>query len=267
MLRLYKKTMERRGYSENTIKNYIVEVNRMLIFFNNDISNLQYTDMLNYINTKESSTRTINSNLSAIRNFLTFLKDTKNYNIQFDFNKLYGKVSSDEKKNIVKEDVFIAFFKYLEEKEEYIQLAFKTLEDTGIRLSELTNLRKEDILEINGKAFLNIRDSKNRKSRIVPIFSRSVLRGLLKHTKYYIKDKIFYISNRGYQHYVIDFEKKYNMEINVHLFRHRFARKKLSEGMEIHILSRILGHSDISTTMLYLSDFENEILEMGVDYD
>ena len=42
-----------------------------------------------------------------------------------------------------------------------------------------------------------------------------------------------------------------------HTFRHTFARGWLENGGEIFKLSRVLGHSEMQTTQIYLRDFQS----------
>jgi len=48
--------------------------------------------------------------------------------------------------------------------------------------------------------------------------------------------------------------KLYFQDINIrpHLFRHSFATHLLRKGIDISIVSKLLGHNDIKTTMRYL---------------
>jgi hypothetical protein len=54
------------------------------------------------------------------------------------------------------------------------------------------------------------------------------------------------------------------MRISPHTFRHTFARGWLENGGEIFKLSRVLGHSEMQTTQIYLRDFQSR--EARVDH-
>ena len=54
------------------------------------------------------------------------------------------------------------------------------------------------------------------------------------------------------------------VRISPHTFRHTFARGWLENGGEIFKLSRVLGHSEMQTTQIYLRDFQSR--EARVDH-
>jgi integrase/recombinase XerD len=47
------------------------------------------------------------------------------------------------------------------------------------------------------------------------------------------------------------------VRMSPHTFRHTFARGRLENGGEIFKLSRVLGHSEMQTTQIYLRDFQS----------
>jgi len=50
-----------------------------------------------------------------------------------------------------------------------------------------------------------------------------------------------------------------------HLFRHQFAASYIRQGGDIYRLSRLLGHTSVSTTQLYLRSMGIEDIRAGQD--
>ena len=119
---------------------------------------------------------------------------------------------------------------------------------TGVRVTEAISLLKKDIDFSNHT--MRIRWLKNRKYlfRIIPIYPR--LKDMLQIYTATLKaeDKVFNITRQR----VWQLVSKYFEKGHPHQFRHSFAVNWLRSGGEIATLSKILGHSSVITTMIYL---------------
>lgn len=130
-------------------------------------------------------------------------------------------------------------------------LLILTLFRTGVRVDELTSLKKRDI--DFSEQLLTVRDGKGGKDRVIPI--EDELSNLL---GFYTDDMspndvLFDVSNR----HVSRICKKYAPEhlrerVSPHKFRHSFGVYCIKQGMNLRTLQKILGHSDLSTTQVYL---------------
>lgn len=129
----------------------------------------------------------------------------------------------------------------------------------GLRGQEVINLKISDIdFE---RMTIHIRQSKYKKDRIVPL-SKAMASGLQKYLKAenpYIwlfngKEPDGRYSVRGLSWVMRESIKKTSItkEVNLHTLRHTYATHLLEEGLNIVTLKELLGHADISTTMIYL---------------
>jgi site-specific recombinase XerD len=126
---------------------------------------------------------------------------------------------------------------------------------SGIRLSELSNIKLEDLdLE---KHILRVCQGKNKKDRIVPVSKAGCawVRKYIKkvRTLYLPKENYLIVGKWGgrmYVGYPGDIVKKYG-EFSPHKYRHGFATHLLRGGMKETSLQRLLGHAQISTTQIY----------------
>lgn len=135
-------------------------------------------------------------------------------------------------------------------------LILLTLWRTGIRNSELINLKKRDIKTDE----LTIRQGKGHKDRIVPLDTH--LSDLLQyHTaKIPLDDEVFPLTSAQIRN--ISHRYQPNDEVvKPHTFRHSFAVHCLKQGMNLRSLQKILGHNDLATTALYLDLIAKDIKE------
>ena len=116
-----------------------------------------------------------------------------------------------------------------------------------MRNSELVNLRKKDIMD----STIIIRDGKGHKDRVIPLENElGNLLGLFADYKGH-EDLLFSISKRQIRNLVYKYRGEYE-HVSPHTFRHSFAVYCLKNGMNLENLRRILGHSNLNTTQVYL---------------
>lgn len=139
---------------------------------------------------------------------------------------------------------------------------FATFIFSGLRKKELLNLKLTDVDIENLTIF--VRQGKGSKDRVIPI--NFTLAGIL--NKYLEERKRlrrtcaeFFTSlnhNMGFtdsgpKHLVRNMQKASGIKFTIHKLRHTFATLMLEGGCDIFSLSKMMGHSDIKTTTIYLS--------------
>lgn len=147
---------------------------------------------------------------------------------------------------------------------------------TGIRVSELINLRISDIDFTND--YIRI-IGKGSKERIVPFndISKKYLilyindyRPILLKRKtnefLFINNLSNQISRQGFFKILkeICFKQGVDKNVSPHTLRHSFATHLLNNGADLRIIQELLGHSDLSTTQIY-TEVLNEKLKK--DYE
>jgi len=136
------------------------------------------------------------------------------------------------------------------------RVAFLCAFGSGLRLSEVTHLEPRDFDFKTGQ--LKVREGKGLKDRIVPI-----PKGMKEEYMHFIP---FEFENRSLQKAFKRaceragiFERK--PKVTFHSLRHGFATTCLRKGISLRAIQRMLGHSDLSTTGIYLDLCPEEILE------
>lgn len=147
------------------------------------------------------------------------------------------------------------------------KVAVSLLYGCGLRCMELRNLRLVD-LHLDRKQ-LHVFCGKGGKDRILPI-PRTLITDLKRYIRQYsVNDWLFGMprkdraggefdsrfSQRGVQWMVrqLATNAKINRRVTVHTLRHSFATHLLDDGMDLITLQRLMGHSTLNTTILYLN--------------
>lgn len=262
-----------RNYSEYTIKNYELDI---LDFLNHclDIKlnpyKITYFDVKSYLvklYEKKYKATTISRKISSLRTFYSFLYD----NNLVDKN-IFKYVSTPKKekrlpKYITNDDITTIFnipdiSSPLGQRN---RLILELLYGSGIRVSELCNIKVKDI-NINNKTIRIL--GKGSKERIVfygescreilEIYLSDGRETLLnkKNNDYliigaYRKNKP--LTTRSVQLIINDLIEKtaINKKVTPHVLRHTFATHLLNEGCDILIVKEFLGHSSLDTTGIY----------------
>ncbi len=141
------------------------------------------------------------------------------------------------------------------------RLVLELLYSTGMRLSELVNLKPLDI-DLNNCTIKVL--GKRNKERIIPFTLQ-----LKKEFEEYSKEKeklqkvdslFFFLTDNNesiYPKFVYRLVKKYLTTVTTitkkspHVLRHTFATHMLNNGADINAIKEILGHSNLSATQIY----------------
>ncbi len=139
----------------------------------------------------------------------------------------------------------------------------ETLYSCGLRVSELTNLRFQDLYFEEG--YIRV-EGKGEKQRLVPISETAInkIKNWLEHRKQIDINKghedVVFISPRGKaisRITVFYHVKQYSemagiqKDVSPHVFRHSFATHLLERGANIRVIQEMLGHEKITTTEIY----------------
>lgn len=140
--------------------------------------------------------------------------------------------------------------------------------DTGMRLSELTSLSLDRLFLTGSPTFVRVL-GKGKKERDIPIGrkSRRYLQAYLRQRQK--KAEVVFLNrsgepltSSGVEQLLYDLCDAAGIErASAHKFRHTFAVSFLQNGLgDLHTLSRLLGHSETSTTDIYLRARTKEMI-------
>ena len=129
----------------------------------------------------------------------------------------------------------------------------------GLRISEVANLRQADI--DMDRMQIHIRQSKNNKDRMVPL-AEYMKDGLLKYYGACCPREFVFnggdghraLSVRAIQYILRETVGKTDIKkrVTLHTLRHSYATHLCEDGLDILTIRDLLGHEDVTTTMVYL---------------
>lgn len=265
-------------YSQNTIMAYKRDLNLFFDFIKKEnIKELNYLNIQTYLSNQyllNSSMRTISRKLSAIKSYGRYLSSYKNINCDFLSKIILPKKEKNLPEYLHNDDIEklmnLPLNNFLEIRN---ALIINLLYSTGLRLSELTNLKT---LDYNKNENVFIVKGKGSKDRIVVFSSKTkqLLEMYLNERKnntcaYLLVNKNnTKLTNRGVELILKNISKKYlgHDKLHPHMLRHTFATKLLNNGLDIRVLQELLGHDSLNATQIYTHLAKNELLDLYTNY-
>ncbi len=137
------------------------------------------------------------------------------------------------------------------------RLILRMLYKCGLRVSELCNLHIEDIHFHD--ALVLIKNGKGNKDRLVPIDNHTldmveIFKGGAEVGVVILSMRGERLSTRQVERIVDKYAKRagINKHVHPHMLRHSFAVHCLKSGMNLRTVQKMLGHSSLTTTQIYL---------------
>jgi integrase/recombinase XerD len=273
MVSAFLSTRRLRNLSPNTITFYSQHLNKFLEFMKSDYPDVFLEQIDHNILREYVSELKENHSAGGVNHHIKVLK------ILFKFMVEEGVISANPSKKISRiktEQVVIPTFSdsqimaILEVTKHQMDFPgirnyalITLLYDTGCRISELLELKDDDI-QLDEKIF-TVR-GKGGKGRVVPFGDRSLI-GLVKYlnrrTTLFGKGGVLFLTKFGdpltrrMTNKIIERigekAKVENVRLSAHTFRHTFAKNWLMNGGDIFSLQKILGHRTLDMVRSYVN--------------
>lgn len=253
-----------KNYSENTIISYINDLYYFHEFIKMDFDRVKYDDVrdyLEYLNLKKEKSTSVSRKISSLKSFYKFL-----YKNNYIDKKDYPLVKVTYPKKEKKLPKFLYYNDLLEIINESSKdkdgvrdrLIIEMLYATGVRVSELVNIKLSDI-DFNNKRIVVC--GKGNKERVVYYgdYAKEVLDKYLKthirkdNNYLFLNSKGEQITDGGIRYIIDNIMKKLSIKTHVtpHVLRHTFATDMLNNGCDIKVVQELLGHSSLKATEIY----------------
>ncbi len=268
-------------YSPYTITSYKKDTYDYLEFLkknNIDIKNSNYKiveEYSKYLYKKKLSKRSIARKYSSIRTFYNYL-EKKNILENNIFNLLENPKKEEKLPRFINEYELDKMFEIPDNspKGQRDRLILEILYGTGVRVSELVNIKINDI-DFNNNS-IKVR-GKGNKDRYVFYgkYCKEAINNYIKNGRISLLNGQtcdYLLLNRfGKNISVVSIRKILNeiinkcsldIKISPHVLRHTFATHLLNEGADIMHVKELLGHSSLSTTSIYTHVTNEKIKEV-----
>ncbi len=257
-----------RGLSEHTAKAYIRYNSSFLKFVKKEPANVSEDDTKRFIGMLIKKRMSQNS-IALVKASLKFYygevlgKSVVHFKTPKISKRLPTVLTKDEVKRLLEAT-----------KSDKSRVMLKMLYSSGLRVSELVNLRRND-LELTEKIGW-VRSGKGRKDRLI-ILSDNILADMLRFlaTKEGQNEHIFTnwhgsaLTTRNVQKMVKSVALRAGIpkKVTPHTLRHSFATHLLENGTDIRKIQELLGHANLQTTQIYTKVSTEELKKVKSPLD
>jgi integrase/recombinase XerD len=268
----FKKYLNTKRYSPNTIKTYTEALQVFLTFFNDkEVSKINNQDVVNfyssYILEKNLSISYQNQIVNAVKLYFKTIKETA-----IIVEKIYRPKTQKLLPNVLsKEEIKKILLAHSNIKHKTM---LSLIYSCGLRRSELINLKIHDIN--SDRNIVIIKQSKGKKDRIAPL-SMGVL---LMLREYYVTYKPLTYLFEGRENGTKYDERslaevlkqalekaKIKKPVSLHWLRHSYATHLLESGTDLRYIQELLGHNSSKTTEIYTHVSTKNIQQIKSPFD
>lgn len=258
----YRRYLKRRNLARYTIRNYLNNLELFLAWLRVPLEQATHLDISAYIEfllEKRRHPKTINCQLSTIRNFYDFLNHEEGVLVQNPVRKGCSLRLPKPLPRYLKDEEVERLFVQIKNPRD--RAMFMLMLRCGLRVAEVAALTI-DAIDQNRRKIL-VQSGKGRKDRVVYL-SSDALRALTDYLKVrpvsssrhvLLAGKGNYrgkpISVRGIQKRIEYYRSKIGMSASCHHLRHTMATQMLNADADLATIQDLLGHSKITTTQRY----------------
>lgn len=268
--------------STNSIIAYMADIEEFMKFTNDNypeklssgITNSEVEQYFIFLNSGELSTTSQSRKISSLRSFFGFLLLYDKIKIS-PMDRIESPKLSRKIPDTISNEEMVRVFEVAKQDAKWIGLRnfaiIDTLYSTGIRVSELVNLRMGDLFFDDG--YIRV-VGKGDKERLVPINEQTInsINTYRDSIESLSTDTLFINNRKGKltREMIFTIVKKIALKagiaraISPHTFRHTFATDMIKAGVDIRLVQDILGHESIVTTEIYThldTSFKRSVLE------
>ena len=265
-----------RGLSENTVAGYREDLSHLIemVGENRPVDEIGIMDLrgcVGRLSQKKYSATSINRFIAAVRGFMSYCRkfgrivnnpalELKSLKVPKHLPKFMTQAEVDRLCMEPKENGLLW--------EKRDRALFEMLYSSGCRVSEIVNLKFQDMSSDLSSAIVTGKGNKDRRVYFESdarealsayleerdrLFPQSSLKGGFPVSNVFLNCKGTALTDNGVRYILSRYTgpEGTNRHMSPHAFRHTFATAMLSNGADIRMVQEMLGHSSISTTQRY----------------
>lgn len=271
------KILVERNATLNTITSYRTDLKFLSTFLGNKrLHKTSKEDLENYfidLRSRDFSNATIRRKIAAFRQFFSFLYCEKISETNPATTLELPKKTLTLPRYLNKDEVLLLLACLKEGQPTTLRLyaILEILYSSGMRVSELINLRVSDVQPLfKNQQYITI-TGKGGKERILP-FSIQAIEVLKQYLRSYQSNSPWLFPGAGKKDRPMSRQRLGQLlkelalkcgikpeRISPHVLRHSFATHLLDNGMDIKVVQDLLGHAQITTTQIYTHISQNKL--------
>ncbi|MEY8417064.1 tyrosine-type recombinase/integrase [Tissierella praeacuta] len=270
-INIFRDYLKTQGRSDNTIDSYIRDILQFQRFYdaknNAELSSAIQLDIVEYkkyLQKQDYKVATINRKLVSLNIFFKFMFDSNYINNNISIETIEDK-DDKEFKGLEDEEIWKLRKEIHRFGNERDICIFEILANTGIRVSELVDIKLNDIDISERKGELIIREGKGDSKRTLPLNkdARVAIDNYIEVRKadndYLLQGQRGRMTRKGIDTMLKKYGDRLGIEVSAHRIRHTLAYKLIRNGsVGITTVKNILGHNDIQTTLIYTQTTEKD---------
>lgn len=256
--------IKQKNYSNNTLVSYINDLYYFYNFINKNLTKVKEEDIrdyLEYLNLKKENPTSVRRKISTFKSFYKFLY-TNDYIDKKDYPLVriaYPKTEKKLPKFIYYNDLLEILEASSKTNDSYRdKLIIEMLYATGLRVSELINIRIRDI-DFNNRRIVVMGKGSKERTVYYGEYAEEVLKKYLdthtrkEHGYLFVNQRGEQLTDRGVRYIIDKIMEKLSVKTHVtpHVLRHTFATDMLNNGCDIKVVQELLGHSSLKATEIY----------------
>lgn len=268
IIRKLEEEVKLRGFSIQTNKTYKYNCTKFLDWISENSLNISQSNVRDYFLFLHNKNYDVNT-IRLISASLFFLfNNVLKINITIENNPLPKKKK--ELPKVLTKNEINTIIENIENKKH--KLIIEVLYSSGLRLSEVINIKREDINPENNTILIKQAKGKKDRITILSLKVKQTLTNYLCQTNF--TTPYLFESNRNQKYTkktIQEILKKASQslqkQITPHMLRHSFATHLLESGVDIRYIQTLLGHSKLETTQIYTKVAKNRLETIKSPYD